>query len=84
MAILKLTKQGIEMIREFISGQTIEYYVLYSLESDLHQACHIQLFLKREHEIEYTRNQISGALQRLKKEGLAVYDCRWDRIYKAH
>ncbi|MEY8206126.1 MAG: hypothetical protein RPR40_13765 [Bermanella sp.] len=71
------------MAREFIKGQTIDYYVLYALESAMHQACHMQLFLKQEHGLEYTRTQISGSLQRVKSDGLASYDCRWDRIYKA-
>ncbi len=68
------------MAREFIHGQTIEYNVLYSLESGFHQAWHIQLFLVNKHDIHYSRNQISSALQRLKKDGLVAYDCRWDRI----
>lgn len=72
------------MPREFIEGQTIEYYVLYALESDMHQAVHIQLFLKRSHKKEYSVNQISGALQRLRKEGLAKYDCRRDRSDKTN
>ncbi len=71
------------MAREFIEGQTIDYYVLYALENDKHQACHIKSFLARKHWLGYSSTQISSSLQRLKKDGLVKYDCRWDRINKA-
>lgn len=70
------------MGRPFIEGQTIDYYVLYALENNKHQACYIEMFLCRKHQKEFTRSQISNSLQRLKKEGLAKYNGRWDRVIK--
>ncbi len=61
--------------------QTTEYYVLHALESGCHpQAYGIEGYLNRKFNAApamFDRKKISGALQRLKKSGLVVYDGRW-------
>lgn len=71
------------MRRELIllPKQTVSYYVMYGLESGYRQSCHIAIFLEK-NGIKLSKNQISGALQRLKKQGLVEYDCGW--FLKAH
>lgn len=68
------------MPRELITKpeQTIEYYVMWGLESGLHQASHISLRLKK-HNISLSEKQISGALQRLRKQGIVEYNGKWDK-----
>ena len=56
--------------------QTIDYYTMYALESNCHQACHIELHLKK-HDLNFTTKQISGSLQRLRKQDLVSYDGCW-------
>lgn len=70
-------------IRPFIPGETIEYYVLFCIESDKHQASMITQCLNRTalHKnivMSLSKTQVSGALQRLKSKGLAIYNSRWD------
>ncbi len=69
-------------VREFIEGQCIEYYVLMALEDGMVQGIMVRSYLLKRHNLEFTVKQISGAFQRLKKEGLASYDGRWNRIIK--
>lgn len=61
--------------------QTTEYYVLHALESGCHpQAYGIEGYLNRKMNtapVMFTRQQISAALQRLKKAGLVTHDGRW-------
>ena len=71
-------------IREFIEGQCIEYYVLMAMEDGMMQGCMVRSYLLKRHNLEFTIKQISGAFQRLKKEGLASYDGRWNRIVKGN
>jgi hypothetical protein len=60
-----------------LAGQTIVYYVLAALERGATQAHYARTMLKREGH-DFTSRQISGALQRLSKEGLAEYSrCMW-------
>ena len=71
-------------IREFITStpQQIEYYVMWALEQRKEtQACWIEIAIKKEG-IEFTRTQISGALQRLKKQGLVYYNGCWGIVEK--
>jgi hypothetical protein len=70
------------MVREYIEGQCIYYYVLMALEAGKTQAIHIQSYLRDFNE-ELTLKQISSSLQRLKREGLAIYENSvWKRVYK--
>ena len=65
------------------SRQTIEYYVLASIEREYHQSNHIHLFLAKMHEFigDVTKKQIINALQRLKKSNLISYKTkRWEII----
>lgn len=54
-----------------LADQTIEYYVLHALEAGMVDASTIRKHLIKELH-PYSGKQISGALQRLKKDGLAV------------
>ena len=69
-------------VREFIEGQCIYYYVLMAMEGGMMQGIMIRAYLLKRHNLDFTVKQISGALQRLKKDGLASYDGRWNRIVK--
>ena len=59
-----------------IPKQTVSYYVMYGLENGYHQSSHISIFLEK-NGIKLNINQIGGALQRLKKQGLVEYNCLW-------
>lgn len=69
------------MARQLIKKpqQTHEYYTMWGIESGCHQAAHISAKLKKE-DIILTEKQISGALQRLKKQNIVKYTNRWDRV----
>ena len=56
-----------------INGQTIEYYVLHALEQDKPQAHYMRKYLQRAG-LKLTSAQVSGALQRLRNEGVVVRD----------
>lgn len=58
--------------RPMLAGQTIIYYVLAALERDATQVHYVRKLLHK-HGHEFTGRQISGALQRLRKEGLAEH-----------
>ena len=73
------------VIRPFLPGQTIEYYVLFCLQSGKHQAYAMTQFIiktaiEKNFTLNINQNQVSGALQRLKKDSLVTYDSKWDLV----
>lgn len=71
--------QALVMPRPYLEGQTVEYNTLLALEAGMKQAAHIVAYLRKHHGEALTVQQVSGALQRLRKERLATYDGRWHR-----
>lgn len=71
--------QALVMPRTYLEGQTVEYNTLLALEAGMKQAAQIAAYLRKHHGEALTVKQVSGALQRLRKEGLATYDGRWHR-----
>lgn len=71
--------------REFMQGQLVEYYVMWALEGDRTntQACWIQMLIEKEG-VTLNVKQVSGALQRLKNQGLVSYDGCWQLAVKAN
>lgn len=72
-----MTKHAVP--RPYIPRQTVEYNTLLALESGAQQAAQIATFLRKHHGEILSIVQVSGALQRLRKAGLATYDGRWHR-----
>jgi hypothetical protein len=66
-------------VRPLIPEQSIEYYVMYCLERGSCQASQIYNHLMSvKGGYKHEREQISGALQRLKRSGCVVYeDGKW-------
>ena len=60
-------------VRPILKGQSVEYYVLAALERGARQGCWIQSLLVREADIKLQAQQISGALQRLKRDNLCDF-----------